>query len=154
MREPHKKKLYKVNIMKPIIASELGSENDPCFGKHYSIKADECLRCGDADVCSIICQNQIHREIEKQASKGKFLDIEEAELVEAQNKKLETLIRKRAQKAEGKWVSFDKLITIVKEKFNLTDIDDPQIINRLIKAAQKVKEVTINKSLTKFKWEQ
>lgn len=153
-RKRHKKKKHHIDIMKPIIAADLGSENDPCFGKHYSIKADECKRCGDADVCAIISQTKLIKEIEEESTKSEYLDVQEAELVDSQNKKLETLLKNKAKKAPDKWLSLSKLIPTVTKKFNLTEKDNIQTLQRLIKAAERSKYIQLNKSLTKYKWNQ
>lgn len=142
----------KIDIMKPIIFENLGSADDPCFGKHYSIKAQECKRCGDADICAIVSQNQIHKAIQAQEKKSPFIDKEEGEFIDKQNEKLSRILTKRAKAKPGEWLSLTKMVPKVMEKFNLTELDQPNILNRLVKAAQSAK-LTLNKSLTKYKYE-
>ena len=57
-RKPRKKiDLNKIDFMKPIDFSKIGSKDDPCFGKYHDAKADECRRCGDSELC-VVKQSQ------------------------------------------------------------------------------------------------
>lgn len=152
-RKPHKKKKVKIDIMKPILFTDLGTENDPCFGKHYSITASECKRCGDSDVCAILCQNNMHKEYQEQESKNRFKDVEEGQLIDKQNRKLEKLLITKGKKKPDTWLSLEKLVPKVRVKFNLTKPEDPQILQRLIKAGENAEGITLNKSLTKYRYE-
>src|SRR5690554_4994224 len=122
MRERRKKSidLTKVDLMKPLKFEDFGSANDPCFGKHYSPKATECKRCGDADICSILSQQKLHLDVAKQEKKYPFKDVDEANLVDEQNKKLRGLLRKKGKATPSTWLSFSKLVPTVRKRFNLT----------------------------------
>lgn len=152
-RKPHKKKKVEVDIMKPLLFTDLGTENDPCFGKHYSIAAAECKDCGDSDVCAILCQDKMHREYKEQEANNRFKDVEEGQLIDKQNKKLEKLLTIKAKKKPNEWLSLSKLVPKVIEKFNLTDKEKLQVLQRLIKAGQTASEIKLNKSLTKYRYE-
>lgn len=141
-----------IDTMKPVLFTDLGSDNDPCFGKHYSLKAPECKRCGDKELCSIVSSTQIHKAIEQQEKKSPFIDVEEANLIDQQNYKLQRVLVNRAKKKEGQWLSFNKVIDIALDKFNLTDTEKPNMLNRLVKAAQDA-GLTLNKSLTKYRYD-
>jgi hypothetical protein len=67
------------NILKPIDILTLGSEDDPCFGKLHDLKAPECMECGDAEFCSIMKAQNLHKERIKVESKQRFKDIEESD---------------------------------------------------------------------------
>ena len=43
----------------PYDISKLGSKDDPCFGKHYDLNAEECQRCGDIELCAIAIQQNL-----------------------------------------------------------------------------------------------
>lgn len=66
--------------MMPITLDQLGTDDDPCFGKHYDSSAPECQRCGDSELC-LIKQAQLNSltraKIEEQQ---RFKDIEPEEL--------------------------------------------------------------------------
>lgn len=71
----------KVDMMKPIVDIGIfGSENDPCFGKLFSLDANECQRCGDNEICAIVTaqKNKVRRE--NVESKGSFKDLEEVDI--------------------------------------------------------------------------
>lgn len=146
--------IQKIDTMKPILFTDLGTDKDPCFGKHYSIAAAECKRCGDCDVCAILSQNSIHKESKAEEKKGRFKDIEEGQLIDKQNKSLEKLLITKGKKKPGEWLSITKLIPKVREKFNLTKGDDLHTLQRLIKAGENAKSIKLNKSLTKYRYEE
>lgn len=153
-RTPRKtKSLRKIDIMKPLLFTDLGSDKDSCYGKHYSIAASECKRCGDSDVCAILSQNQLHKEIAKEEKKGRFMDVEEGELLDTQNKKIRKLLKIKGEKTPGKWLSLSKLVPKVRDKFNLTEKDEPHILQRIVKAAEDSKNIELNKSLTKYRYD-
>lgn len=65
-----------INLMKPIDITKFGSDDDPCFGKLYNLSAEECRRCGDQELCSIVFGQGLHlkrKEVEKET---RFKDIE------------------------------------------------------------------------------
>jgi len=67
------------DFLKPIDVLTLGSENDPCFGKYHDLKAPECMECGDAEFCSIMKAQNLHKDRIKIESTQRFKDIEEAD---------------------------------------------------------------------------
>lgn len=70
------KALKKGDILSPIKLSELGSDNDPCFGKLYDLTTSECKMCGDSELCSIKTAEflgKTRKELE-QANQYKDLD--------------------------------------------------------------------------------
>lgn len=46
-------KLENVDIFKPLSITDIGSNNDPCFGKSYDLSTKECKLCGDSELCAI-----------------------------------------------------------------------------------------------------
>lgn len=56
-KEKKKKKkenpLSSGDILIPISIDQIGSDTDPCFGKHYDLSTDECKICGDSELCCI-----------------------------------------------------------------------------------------------------
>ena len=45
--------LSKQDILTPIDLSTMGTNGDPCFGKHYDLSTKECKMCGDSELCCI-----------------------------------------------------------------------------------------------------
>jgi hypothetical protein len=128
----------------------LGTVKDPCFGKHFSIKAAECKRCGDAEICSIACSNKLLLEIDNEASKSRFKDTEEGELIDSQNIAMAKTMAARAGK-KGTWCSLGKMVGLALTRWNLTDKEKGIVKQRLIKAAQDSGKIKINKENTKYK---
>lgn len=54
---------------------KLGSDDDPCFGKHNDPTAPECGRCGDSEICAIVQSQKAHLTRKKIESESEFKDI-------------------------------------------------------------------------------
>lgn len=94
-RVSHKKRKMAIDLSKPLDINIIGSEDDPCFGKLHSLTAEECRRCGDSEVCSIITAQNVNAKKRSKAHKEhKFKDLEEAELIEQQNKIIKKALTK------------------------------------------------------------
>lgn len=153
-REARKKpKEHKeLDIMTPFNYLDLGSNNDPCFGKHYSIKAKECSRCGDCEACAVVTsQKSFINEIAQQNNKSEFLDIQEGELVNKQNAQILEYLLKKVKSNKTKWFSILKVSQRFWKKFNLLESDEAYVTQRVIKEAKDNKLIILNKSLTKYK---
>lgn len=72
----------KFDTLKPITIDQLGTKDDPCFGKHYSISAPECQRCGDCELCAIVISQKNHIKRAQKEAEGKFKDLEKPEVVD------------------------------------------------------------------------
>ncbi len=77
-RKPHKK-ATKVDLMKPIDLTIIGTEDDPCFGKSYDGRAKECQACGDSELCLVFQGQKNHKEREAIEKKSSFKDIDPTE---------------------------------------------------------------------------
>ena len=75
------------DFLKPIDVLTLGSEDDPCFGRFHDLKAPECMECGDAEFCSIMKGQNLHKDRAKIESKQRFKDIEESDFQMTQIKR-------------------------------------------------------------------
>lgn len=150
-RKPRKKpKNRKIDYMKPLTIKDFGSENDPCFGKHYDLRADECARCGDYEACSIVSQSKMLSQMEKQEKKHRFKDIEEAELIKTQDSWAKKQMVKRARNKPGTWLSIDKFLPKFREHCNLTKVEDANLFQRLVNAAKASKFLTQKGSKYKY----
>jgi hypothetical protein len=79
-RKPRKKlakeKEFK-NPLKPFDFSKIGTENDPCFGKHYDVKTPECQACGDSELCLVAMSQNLAVKRKNLEGKSTFKDIEQ-----------------------------------------------------------------------------
>lgn len=126
-REP-REKIKDEDLLVPLDIYKLGSEEDPCFGKHYDLKATECSICGDADFCAIVTAQNLHKKRGDIESKNRFKDLEEAEYVMGEKeKKARKYIKEK--KSEG----YNKLMIIIRcsKKFNLPKDKVKDIYNQL-----------------------
>lgn len=71
----------KFDLLKPIDVLSMGSDDDPCFGKHYDLLAKECRMCGDSEFCAIVKSQNLKIDNLLERGDQKFKDIEEAKLV-------------------------------------------------------------------------
>lgn len=80
-RKPRKKKSkdQSIDIMKPIPLEKIGTENDPCFGKHHEPSAPECNMCGDSELCAIAQSQKLHIKRGLIEDKQQFKDIQNTE---------------------------------------------------------------------------
>lgn len=129
--------------MKPVKLLDLGGENDPCFGKLYSLTAPECARCGDYEACSIATQSRMLKEVESEESSKPFKDVQEAELITQQDKELKLKMVKMAKKTPNKWISLEKIVPIARTFWNLTEVEDANIFQRLSAQAKKSKKLIL-----------
>lgn len=70
-------KVDKVDIFKPLSLEDIGSNNDPCFGKEYDLSTKECKLCGDSELCAIAFAQSMRttRKEMETASHYKDLDV-------------------------------------------------------------------------------
>lgn len=116
--------LSKQDILEPITNLEnLGSDNDPCFGKEFDLTTDECKMCGDAELCSICFAqklNKIRSEIEEESH---FKDLEKLIDIKSVKKYMRSLIRKDTPRKE--------ILSKSMEKFEITKKDARSIYRSL-----------------------
>ena len=79
-RKPRKEFVKKLDTMQPILLEQLGTEEDPCFGKLYDQSTKECQRCGDCEFCAIAMGQLNHVSRATIEKKSAFKDIEEKEI--------------------------------------------------------------------------
>lgn len=78
-RKSRKKVVKKVDTTKPLEPfdiTQFGTDDDPCFGKHYDLTADECKICGDCTVCAIVYNQQTEKLRTKEEKNHRFKDLE------------------------------------------------------------------------------
>lgn len=78
-RKSRKKLSKKVNMLKPLNSIDilkLGTDDDPCFGKHFDLMEDECRRCGDSTLCQIVSNQKTVKLRDKTEEENRFKDLE------------------------------------------------------------------------------
>ena len=73
-REP-RKKTKGIDFLQPVDFSNIGTPDDPCFGKHYNLSTDECKRCGDSELCSVLFAINLNKDRAKIEKKQEFKDL-------------------------------------------------------------------------------
>lgn len=114
--------------MKPLDLLSLGTDKDPCFGKHHSLKAVECLSCGDSEFCSIVFAQSLHKNRIEVESKQKMKDLDEAEDVEIKKIKEATELLTKLKAKDHKRM---KVILNVAEEFKLTKDKVKELYNQI-----------------------
>lgn len=72
-------------LLQPLDLSKFGTENDPCFGKLYDLKADECQICGDFEICAVAFSQKLNGKRLKFEETNKMKDLEEVELTDVRD---------------------------------------------------------------------
>lgn len=141
-RKSHKKSILSEpqDLSIPIDITKLGTDNDPCFGKHYDARASECIRCGDCELCLIKMGQRNHGLRKKEESKKKFKDLEEKAIYE----KNESISKKEKRKK-------------IKERINLAverngEITESALLNDVYTILMKygITQVEIKKVMKKI----
>lgn len=130
-RESRKKLSKKVDITKPVLPIDItkfGTEEDPCFGKLHDLTQDECKRCGDSSLCSIV-QNQDTLKLRaKEEKDGRFKDLElDAPKKEIDMKEVKKFIKKKLDSGTISVMVKKQAI----KKFGITKEDATKIIKKL-----------------------
>lgn len=78
-RKPRKDIVKKVDMLKPLNKIDIlkfGTDDDPCFGKHFDLMEDACRRCGDSTLCQIVTNQKTVKLREEVESENRFKDLE------------------------------------------------------------------------------
>ena len=149
-RKPRKKVAPKYDVLFPIPAEKLGSEDDPCFGKFFDPRTPECSRCGDSEICSIVMAQKNKLKVQEFETKHNLRDVEEndAEIV----KRVSRAVRARFKEVveAEKEIEKDRLIDDVHSIF----FDRGYTKKRLRKILRMMVEKKENliESKNKIKW--
>lgn len=126
-KKPSKKNLpdlSKQDILEPITNIEnLGSDNDPCFGKEFDLTSDECKMCGDSELCAICFAQKMNKTRSEIEEESHFKDLEKLIDIKSVKKYMRSLIRKDTPKKD--------IISKSMEKFELTKKDARSIYRSL-----------------------
>lgn len=112
-----------VDLSKPII-EVLGTEDDPCFGKHL-VTDSACKRCGDSELCAVITAQKQAVERKKLSKENTYRDEEEEVILKERDKKINKTIR--VAKKMGN--SDKKIRRKLKKRYDLSKAE----VNKFIK---------------------
>jgi hypothetical protein len=113
---------------KPVVtADKLGGEEDPCFGKLYSLVHKACGSCGDSELCAIVYSHQLHKARAEQEEKVEFKDLAEGAYKAEGDKKIRALAKKLLIAGKSSKVIKARLLT----KYGVVEADAIKIINKL-----------------------
>ncbi len=76
MRKIRDSKVPEEALLRPFDVAKFGSEDDPCFGKLYSLSEEACLVCGDHEICAIVFANLAHTKRVENEKANPTLDLE------------------------------------------------------------------------------
>lgn len=117
------------NVMHPIDVTKLGTEDDPCFGKHYDLTTDECQRCGDSEFCSIKMAQTAHLKRKQIESKQEFKDLQEKK----PNATGEDKVTEYMRKLKAKGLSSIRIKRKTEKQFELTKAEAKKLYNQIFK---------------------
>lgn len=141
----------KVDTLKPITIEQLGTKDDPCFGKHYSISAPECQRCGDCELCAIVVGQKNHIKRAKLEQESAYKDTEPEKVLSKKEVRVKIVNRiLELVKGAGKeGVSFTIVFDDLKGSYAKFDFS----VARLKKILNKtIEENSLTYKNSKIKW--
>lgn len=137
-RKPKKKSQIKPSdLLVPIDITKFGTGEDPCFGKHHDLTAEECQRCGDQELCQVIKAQVLSVTRKKLEKKHTFKDTQEISLRQPNPSELRLYIKWILKKK--KRVSLNKLSTLVSKKFDISLNQAEEFILTWAKHKKKIK---------------
>lgn len=115
MRKLRDSKIPDEALLTPIDVTKFGSDDDPCFGKLYSLTETECMHCGDNEFCAIVFANSAHKKRIDYETKHAVLDVDmdKLELV----KDVKDFNKKLIAKEFGSMLRFRRM----RQRFRITN---------------------------------
>ena len=92
--------LSKQSPLVPVDVTNLGSSQDPCFGKGYDLSTKECKLCGDSELCCIKMSQALNVTRKELEAKNHYKDLETLEDVNGIKKYIRGLKRKGKTRKE------------------------------------------------------
>ena len=131
----------------PITLAELGTDNDPCFGKHFDPKSDFCKRCGDSELCVIKMGQLNHTKRAKLEKEHDYRDTVEIDpLVDAKKKARKRMVELIKSVSPDKEFLINEVYTI----YFVHKVTKP-MINRILNKLVESGKVTITKNKVTWK---
>lgn len=136
-----------IDFLKPIDIKDLGTENDPCFGKHNSPKAPECMKCGDCELCAVVTAQNLIGKRTKVEGKQKFKDLEKHP--KQTLKSIRIKIKEYLKPYRGQYIAILDIINYSRQQ-NLNESLCLKAIASMVKKYPN--KYKYNKSKTKVQW--
>lgn len=92
--------LSKQDPLVPIDITQLGGNDDPCFGKNYDLSTKECKLCGDSELCCIKISQMLNITRKELEAKNHYKDLETLEDINGIKKYIRGLNRKGKTRKE------------------------------------------------------
>lgn len=112
------------DILKPISLSDIGSNGDPCFGKHYDLSTKECKMCGDSELCAIVLAQGLNTTRDKLQEEKHFKDMDILIDIPAVKKFIRSLKRKGDKRAD--------ILNKTQEKYKISREDTKSIYRSIL----------------------
>ena len=114
MRRERKNRAVNRDLSTPFVdIAKLGTEEDPCFGKHYDLNAEECIQCGEIETCSIAFLQQLKVKRLQAERNNAHLDLEMDKL--EKSKQIRDFINEYIKKGSSKSL----IITKARRRFKM-----------------------------------
>lgn len=113
-------------IFKPISIADIGTVNDPCFGKGYDLTTKECKQCGDSELCLVMFSKVNNTTRDKLNEENHYKDLDTLIDIKGVKKHIRKL------KRDGK--SKKEILEAVQTKFEIAYADARTIYKEYIKA--------------------
>lgn len=147
-------KMSKIHdTLKPITLEMLGTEDDPCFGKHLDPKNETCARCGDCEICAIVMQQNNHLKRAEVESKGTFKDLEEKDLKLVDKAEVKKMVRKRIRelaKLKPKGQDIQYVVDDIHSTYVMHGYTKKRILKIINLMAEKSETLSITNNKLKF----
>jgi len=114
MRKKRDSQIPAKKLLIPFDVTKFGSDEDPCFGKLFSLMEEECQLCGDNEICEIVFANRANAKRIAEEKKIHALDMQVDAL--EKNKDIEDYIAK----LKGKGFKPSLIRRRVKQRFKIT----------------------------------
>lgn len=152
-RKPRNKMSKTIDVLKPVTLDMLGTEDDPCFGKLFEPKAEECSRCGDCELCAIMMQQNNHINRAKIEAEGTFKDLEEKDMKLADPKMVRKMVRRRVKelaKLKPKGQDLDYIIDDIHATYVMHGYTKKKITRLIDRMVENSSNLSIKNNKIKF----
>lgn len=136
-----------IDFLKPINIKDLGTKDDPCFGKYNDPKASECMRCGDCELCAVATAQNLVSKRTKIEGKQKFKDLESHP--KQTIKSIRVKIKEYLKPYRGQYISILDIINYARQ----SDLNEALCQKAIALMVKKFPDrYKFNKSKTKIQW--
>lgn len=142
-----------IDVLQPVTIDMLGTNDDPCFGKHQDPKCEECQRCGDSELCAIMMQQNNHIKRAEIEAAGNFKDLEEKDAKLADPKVVRKMVRRRVRelaKLKPKGQPLDYIIDDIHSTYVMHGYTKKKIARLIDRMVENSSNLSIKNNKIKF----